>query len=363
MSRVTLDPVVRRAGAGALLLGCVLASATWAAARDERAGRAVTPLGTIQLEGSVMHVAFDDAGRRLIVATLRYPEAGRRDELHRYELPSPGSIVHHSTRAIAGSASVALSADGTQVAVGCGAGVCIHDWDTHAVSAQLTARGGPREIGALAFRPDAKLLVGAQQRRMEILTWELDRRGHHQSWVAAGLAERAREAVTPRLHGRVPWSPRWVGISPDASRVGAFRDDGTALLWSRGGELIKSVALTPYNDMDLAFAPDGTLFGLRVDGERLVVVDVDRDRVVVSVEDGSGWSPRRAALLLGGPVGYLAVSRKSGVTLHALPSGEVPVVVPVGDRVWRMAMNGQGRVLAVATQHQVGFWSLPETVR
>ena len=357
------SPTVRRATAGVLVLTCLVATGTAGTSADERVRRGVTPLDTLRLEGSVMHASFDDAGRRLIVATVRYPEVGqRRDELHRYTIPSPGPVVHLGTTRISDSAAIGLSPDGEQIAVACGDRVCLHDWDMASVRTQLAARARPMEIGALALRPDVSLLVGAQRTRMEILAWDLDR-GHHRSWTAAGVGERMREAVTPRLHGRPLWTPRWVGISPDASRVAAIRDDGTILLWTRGGESIKSLTLSRYDSVDPAFAPDGTLIALRETDGRLAAVDVERERVVLSVEAGASRSPNRAALLLGARASYLAVSRPTGVSLHELPSGDVRAVIPAPDAVWRIAMSGQGRVVAVATQHQVTLWHLTDTVR
>ena len=353
---------MRHVAFGAVLFAWLVASGTPESPADERLRRGLVPVGVIELEGSVFQLSFDDAGRRMIVATVRYPAGElQRNELHLYELPASGLVVHRLTRDIADAAAVALSPDGEQIALGCGTGVCVHDWGASAIRAELVARGMRREIGALAIRPDAKLVVAAQRTRMELLTWDLDR-DLHRSWVVAGVAERAREAVTPRLHGRPSWTPRWVGISPDATRVAAIRDDGTTFLWRRTGETIASAKLTSFADLEPAFAPDGTLLGLRVSiNGRLAAVDVERDREVLSVEDGSGRSVRRAALLLGSRASYLGVSRSEGVVLHALPSGRTAAIVPVPDQVWRIAMNGQGRVVAVATQHRVMLWTLTDS--
>src|SRR5262249_52813497 len=150
----------------------------------------------------------------------------------------------------------------------------------------------------LALRSDVGLLVAAQRNRMEILTWDLEN-GSRQSWAVASVGERLRESVAPRLHGGPPWMPRWVGISPDATRVASYRDDGIVRVWTRGGAPITSFKLTGYLDLDPAFAPDGTLLGMRAFNGRLTVVNGERERVVVDVEDGAGRSVRRAALLLG----------------------------------------------------------------
>ena len=73
--------------AGALLLSGV---------SGEPVSRGVTPAGAIEVEGSVMLVKLDDAGTRLAVSTVRYPEG----ELQRTsctctscQAPGPSSIV------------------------------------------------------------------------------------------------------------------------------------------------------------------------------------------------------------------------------------------------------------------------------
>jgi len=335
---------------GALLLSGV---------SGEPVSRGVTSAGAIEVEGSVMLVKLDDAGTRLAVSTMRYPEGElQRNELHLYELPGSGTIVHRLTRVIADAVAVTLAPDGAQIAEGCGANVCIHDWGPGAVQKELAARGRRREIGALALRPDVGLLVAAQRNRMEILSWEL-RGDSHRSWAVAGAGERLREGLTPRLHGSPPWVPRWVGISPDGQRVASVRDDGTVSLWRRDGLSIKSLALSHYADIDPAFTPDGAVIALRSGDGRLAAVDVESERVVLTVEDSPlRHSVRRAALLFGGRAGYLAVSRPEGVVLHAIPSGDAAALVPIGDHVWRIAMSGHGRVVAVATQHRVTLWNV-----
>lgn len=330
----------------------------------EPVSRGVTPLGAIEVQGSVMHVKLDDAGTRLAISTVRYPDGElQRNELHLHELPGSGTIVHRFTRVIADAVAVALAPDGEQVAVGCGANVCIHDWGPGAVQKQLAARGQPREIGALALRPDVGLLVAAQRNRMEILSWELNG-DSHRSWAVAGAGERLREGLTPRFHGRPSWTPRWVGISPDGQRVASIRDDGTVSLWRRDGLSIKPLSLSHYADIDPSFTPDGALVALRIGDGRLSAVDVESERVVLSVDDTPlRRSVRRAALLFGGRGGYLAVSRPEGVVLHTIPSGDAAAVVPISDHVWRIAMSGHGRVVAVATQHRVTLWNVTAASR
>jgi len=252
--------------------------------------------------------------------------------------------------------AVALSPDGARLAVGCGDGVCIRSW-AGPEERQLAASGRRREIGALAFRPDVGLIVAGQRARMEILSWEPDRGTRHQ-WAMASAAERLRELFTPRLHGRPSWAPGWVGISPDGQRVGAIRDDGTVSLWSRTGLPIKSLTLPHSWEMNPAFAPDGTLVALRAADGRLSAIDVESERVLLAVDERPSRSMQRAALLFGARGGYLAVSLPQGVVLHVFASGEEAAVVPVPDQVWRMALSGDGRVIAVATQHRVTLWSL-----
>ena len=352
---------MRAAAAGALLLACLAASGGQAAPRAELVPRGVTALGAVQVEGHALHVALDDAGRRMVVATVRYPESGRRDELHRYEIPNTGPIVTLPAWAISDVASVALSPGGDLIALACGAKVCVRDWETGAVRHELAARARPREIGALAYRPDVSLLVGIQRLRYEILTWDVERGAHH-SWVAASLGERAKESVTIRFHGSPQWMPRWIGIAPDTTRVAAIRDDGTVLLWSRAGELITSRTLSRYPLVDPGFAPDGTLIGLHRPDGRLEAVDIERDRVLLSLDDVSRPA-RTMALLLSARGSYVAAGRPDGVTLHAFPRGEAKAVIPVAGTINEIAVNRQGGRVAVATAHEVTLWSLTDPVR
>lgn len=44
--------------------------------------------------------------------------------------------------------------------------------------------------------------------------------------------------------------------------------------------------------------------------------------------------------------------------LHTVASGEPAAVLPLPGPVWRIAMSGNGRVVAVATQHRITLWRL-----
>jgi hypothetical protein len=329
--------------------------------------RGAVPFGAIDVLGSVTHLKLDDTGGRLLISTVRYPDGGRRlDELHLHELAgfqTPGGPrrtdgpVPRLSREIENSEAVALSRDGEWFALGCGIGLCIHGWGGGPEHKQLAAGGRPREIGALALRPDVGLLVAAQRDRMEILSWELTG-DVHRRWAVAGAAERFREWITPRFHGRPSWVPRWVGVSPDGQRVASIRDDGTTSLWNRTGQSVKTLLLPRYADLDPAFAPDGGLVALRAGDGRLAAVDVESERVLLAVEDPPSRSVRRAALLFGLRGGYLAVSGSDGVVLHTIASGEPAAVLPMPDPVWRIAMSANGRVVAVATQRRITLWRL-----
>jgi WD40 repeat protein len=352
--------LAQQAGRVALLSGLVLCASLQAS--SDAQPLAVSTLGVVDVAGSVMHVRIDDTGRRVLVSTVRYPEGGlRRDELHFYELTGSGGtegLVHRLTRGVDDVEAVALARDGARTAVGCGTDVCIQQWGEEAVESRLASGARRRELGSLAFRPDLGLLAAAQRPRMEIIVWELAG-GARREWAVASGMERLRETVTPRLHGSPPWIPRWVGISPDGHRVASIRDDGTVSLWTRVGQSVKSFRCPYYGDMDPAFTPDGTLLVMTGRDGMLSAVDVESERVLLTVEDRASRSPRRAALLIGARVSYLGTSGTDSVVLHAIPSGVVAAKVPVPDPVWRIAMSRDGRVLAVATQHRVSFWSLP----
>jgi WD40 repeat protein len=346
---------VKRAALAAVLV-CVGVVAAPARLPSEATGRNVGPIGTIDLAGSVMQMKLDEAGTRLLIATVRYPEGGlQKNELHLHELTNAGAVVHRGTREISDAASVALAPSGEQLAVGCGgARVCIHEWGLGPAVKQFTVPGKAREVGALALRPDAGLLVAAQRPRMEILSWELKGDGHR-AWAVASLGERLKEGVTPRLHGSPPWIARWVGVSPDGQRIASVRDDGVVSIWRRDGQAIKSLQLSHYSDVDPIFTADGAVFAIRAWNGRLSVVDVESERVVLAVDDSQVLrSVRRANLLAHGR--YLAVSRAEGVVVHAIPSGMVTAVFPIPDHVWGTTTSGDGRVAALATQHRVTLW-------
>jgi hypothetical protein len=192
---------------------------------------------------------------------------------------------------------------------------------------------------------------------MQVLAWDLPD-GPRRQWSVAGGGERVREWLPPRLHGRPSWTPRWVGISRDGQRIGSIRDDGTISLCYRGGRSIASRRFSRYADLEPAFTPDDRLVASRVGDERLSVIDVESERVLLSVADPASKSMRRAALLFWRDRGYLAVSAAGGVTLHAIPAGEVVALIPEAEPGWRVAMSGQGDVVAVGTQHRVTIWRL-----
>ena len=307
-----------RRGSVVAFLACLVA--TGALAPDTSSApvvRGAAPFGAIDVLGSVTHLKLDDTGGRLLISTVRYPEGGRRrDELHLHELAgfeTPGGSgrtdgpVPRLSREIDDSEAVALSRDGEWFALGCGTGLCIHGWGVGTEPKQLAASARPREIGALALRPDVGLLVAVQRDRMEILSWELTG-DVHRRWAVAGAAERFREWITPRFHGRPSWVPRWVGVSPDGQRVASIRDDGRS-----GGPA------------DRRWTPRR---GRR--GER-------------------ARPARRRGPPLAGP---------DGVVLHTVASGEPAAVLPLPEAVWRIAMSGNGRVVAVATQHRITLWRL-----
>jgi WD40 repeat protein len=347
-------------GRVALVACLVLSASPHPSSNAEPPG--VSALGVIDVAGSVMHLRLDEAGRRVLVSTVRYPEGGRRDELHLYELAGSGRAegpVHRLTRDIDDVESVALATDGERIAVGCGPDVCIQRWGAEAIESRLAASSRRRELGSLAFRPDLGLLVAAQRPRMEIIVWDLAD-GARRQWAVASGSERLQEAFTPRLHGRPLWTPRWVGISPDGQRVASIRDDGTVSLWGRTGQLVKSFRGPYYADMDPAFTLNGALIVLTARDGGLSAVDAESERVLLTVKDRPSRSVRRAALLFGARVGYLAASRTDDVMLHTLPSGAVAATLAVREPVWRLAVSGDGRVVAIATQHRVTFWSLPQ---
>ncbi len=110
--------------------------------------------------------------------------------------------------------------------------------------------------------------------------------------------------------------------------------------------------------MDPAFATDGTLVVLTARDGVLSAVDAESERVLLTVQDQPSRHMGRAALLIGVRASYLGAAGPGGVMLHAFPSGAVAATLPVRDPVWRIAMSGDGGVVAIATQHRVSFWSL-----
>src|SRR4030095_135978 len=179
-----------------------------------QAARGVVPLGTIQGAGTVCHLRLDDAGRRLALSTVRYPENElQRNELSLYTLPASGTLAERPvlalTRDIDDAEAMALSPDGDWLAVACGSDVCLHGWGAAGTERRLVGVGRRRELGALALRPDAKLLVAAQRNRMEVLVWDLPD-GPRRPWGGArrgaepdgGAVGGSARRPAPRVGGR-----------------------------------------------------------------------------------------------------------------------------------------------------------------
>jgi hypothetical protein len=85
----------RRVVLVSLLVGLVVTlDLTPEIAGAPRAARGVVLLGTIEVAGTVWHLRLDDAGRRLALSTVRYPENElQRNELSLYTLPASGTLA------------------------------------------------------------------------------------------------------------------------------------------------------------------------------------------------------------------------------------------------------------------------------
>ncbi len=134
--------------------------------------------------------------------------------------------------------SVALSADGKQLASGSWGGL-IRLWSTQTGKSTGVLRGHRDGVRALAFAPDGLTLASASEDQTVRL------------WTLQQHKERSR------LKGHAK-AVRTVVFSPDGRTVASAGDDKTVLLWtSRNSKLLATLKGHTDSVASLAFSPDG----------------------------------------------------------------------------------------------------------
>ncbi len=208
-------------------------------------------LGTLQVQGVETHrinsLAFSLDGNILVIGS-------------EYRFPNNGTITLWDARnrsliknfpCHAGVASVAISPDGTSVAVGCSNGN-LELWDAHTGTIRHRHRVADdsvvREIQTVSFSPDGAI-IAATSPFAQVKLWE----------VPTG-----RHALTL---GGTNWGIQWVrrsGISsiayyPNSLIIASGYFDGEICLWNtQTGSLLASFNTGSHHLRNIAFSPDGT---------------------------------------------------------------------------------------------------------
>lgn len=162
--------------------------------------------------------------------------------------------------------SIALSADGTLLAVAAGHAVHLRNPTTGTAVAVL--KGHTDTVAAVAFSPDTRLLVSAAADGTAAL------------WDTVLRRQVAKFSVGGAVHS--------VAFSPDGSLVAAAGDDQRiTLIAPAGGRTVAVLDGHRANLDDVAFSPDGRLLAAAGGDGRVTLWDVQRHERV-DVIDGPG---------------------------------------------------------------------------
>jgi WD40 repeat protein len=295
---------------------------------------AVTGKLTRTLKGhteDVVGLALSNDGRWLASTACNSRVVTRAGEVCIWDLASPSDKPAFRFLRAAGKHlfSVAMSGDGRLVAGACRDGQ-VYLFDRISGKPDGTLSGSPRELRAVAFRPDGTQLAAGTDNGL-VLVWDMKRR--------ALLREMPRQDLDSGGEGRVSRSIGALAYSRDGRRVLTASGPGTATgevkLWD------------PDAGQELLTLPGRLAVAMSPDGRHVAAAGGETTPAVLRVWSEPSHSELRAVRRHTSSVRGMATSRDGKRFASAADDGTV--------RIWDA---GTGEVLLALEGHQGRVWSV-----
>jgi WD40 repeat protein len=276
--------------------------------------------------GPIWVSAFTPDGALFVAADVA--DAYDASSVAFWDMRDPANPVSLPSVDIDGSAkSLAVSSDGTRLAIGTATGM-VYRWDLgDGPPTQLPPHeAGEAEVSALAYSPDNQLLAGTSSG--EILT------------VPGG-----REQALVVVDG-VPTTVTDLAYSPDGRTVISTQKSGDVRQWrfAQSGRL--TVVGEPFGDFDswvnsAEFSADGQLLAAASSDGHVKIFTMPERRMAADLPTSSAAS----GVQFIGNEGVLTSEVGGVAQLWTLP---LPVLRGLDDAVWNLAVDDSGRTLMVA---------------